>query len=226
MLTKSFIISILIFLLNGFQALSQKGTFLHFGGNDGIVHRVYMTKDYLIETAFAPNTGDFAFTRGGFYTVKDQKLIVSLEFNSNFPNDNLREVVFEDRSQWIVWEPIYTDIENYWQFSGRVNLEGQEQRRDLKLPRKTIKILEDGFFQWIAFNTETMEFSGTGGGKYMANNGVYREFIQYFSRDKSRVGAELSFDYELTNGEWHHKGFSSKGDPLHEIWVPRPDIIK
>ena len=29
------------------------------------------------------------------------------------------------------------------------------------------------------------------------------------------------FDYELINKEWNHKGFSSKGDPLHEIWVVR-----
>jgi len=23
------------------------------------------------------------------------------------------------------------------------------------------------------------------------------------------------------DGKWHHKGFSSKGDPMHEIWSVR-----
>ena len=44
---------------------------------------------------------------------------------------------------------------------------------------------------------------------------------EYFSRDDSKVGLNLEFDYELINKEWNHKGFSSKGDPLHEIWVVR-----
>ena len=29
------------------------------------------------------------------------------------------------------------------------------------------------------------------------------------------------FDYEIIDGDWNHKGFSSKGDPLHEIWSQR-----
>ena len=49
----------------------------------------------------------------------------------------------------------------------------------------------------------------------------YTENIEYFSRDNSRVGAKLKFDYKLKNEEWNHIGFSSKGDPMHEIWVKR-----
>ena len=26
---------------------------------------------------------------------------------------------------------------------------------------------------------------------------------------------------EIIDGDWNHKGFSSKGDPLHEIWSKR-----
>ena len=103
---------------------------------------------------------------------------------------------------------------------GRVR-NGNEQRRNLDRPRKTMKFLINGYFQWIAFNTETFQFSGSGGGKYITKDGKYIESIEYFSRDNSKVCLNLEFDYELVNKEWNHKGFSSKGDPLHEIWGVR-----
>lgn len=84
-----------------------------------------------------------------------------------------------------------------------------------------MKILVDGYFQWIAFNTNTFSFMGTGGGSYTAENGTYKEKIDYFSRDNKKVGISLSFSYSKNGQDWHHKGFSSKGDPIHEIWAFR-----
>ena len=84
-----------------------------------------------------------------------------------------------------------------------------------------MKILSSSRFQWIAYNTATGKFSGTGGGSYTAENGVYTEHIEFFSRDDSRVGAQLSFEYEVIENEWHHSGKSSKGKPIYEIWSPR-----
>ena len=104
--------------------------------------------------------------------------------------------------------------------SGRVRGK-TERRRDTNQPRKTMKILVDGYFQWIAFNTNTFSFMGTGGGSYTAENGIYKENIDYFSRDNKKVGISLSFSYLIKGQDWHHKGFSSKGDPLHEIWAFR-----
>jgi hypothetical protein len=49
-------------------------------------------------------------------------------------------------------------------------------------------------------------------------DGLYIEKIEFFSRDNSRVGQHLSFDYKLVNGDWVHKGLSSKGQPIHEVW--------
>ena len=62
---------------------------------------------------------------------------------------------------------------------------------------------------------------GTGGGTYSTVNGKYKENIEFFSRDDSKSGLKLEFDYEIIDGDWNHKGFSSKGDPLHEIWEKR-----
>jgi hypothetical protein len=90
--------------------------------------------------------------------------------------------------------------------------------------RKTMKILSGTHFQWIAYNSETKEFFGTGGGTYITENGKYTETIQFFSRDNNRVGAKLEFNYSLTNGEWRHSGKSSKGEPIDEIWTTRQKI--
>src|SRR5690606_30379886 len=104
-----------------------------------------------------------------------------------------------------------------WVITGRADPEG---KMNTMTPgdRRTVKILSGGRFQWIAFNSATKEFSGTGGGTYSAQNGVYTENITFFSRDDSRVGASLQFQFEVKDGKWHHKGKSSKGDPIYEIW--------
>ena len=108
--------------------------------------------------------------------------------------------------------------------AGRVTKEG-ERRRDITRPRKTMKFLKDGYFQWIAFNTETFQFFGTGGGFYLAEKGIYTENIEFFSRNNKSVGRKLPFSYEVKGSDWHHKGKSSKGKPMHEIWTRRSNLI-
>ena len=41
------------------------------------------------------------------------------------------------------------------------------------------------------------------------------------SRDDSRVGAELDFNYEIKNKDWYHTGLSIKGKPINEVWSIR-----
>ena len=108
-----------------------------------------------------------------------------------------------------------------WLMSGRKGDDGQIATRDTSGPRKTMKILSGTRFQWIAFNTETGQFFGTGGGNYTTKNGKYTENIEFFSRDNTRVGAALEFDYAVKDGAWHHSGSSSKGDPMYEVWSKR-----
>jgi hypothetical protein len=120
-----------------------------------------------------------------------------------------------------IWEKLSDskdDLIGNWVITGRK----QEGKISRSTPgaRRTVKILSDGRFQWVAFNSETKEFSGTGGGTYTAKDGKYVETITFFSRDDSRVGAELGFDFKVIDGEWHHSGLSSKGDPIYEIWTP------
>ncbi|MDB0024860.1 hypothetical protein N9E01_00810, partial [bacterium] len=59
------------------------------------------------------------------------------------------------------------------------------------------------------------------GGEYETLDEKYIESIQYFSRDDSRVGAELDFNYLVKNNDWYHSGLSSKGSPINEVWSIR-----
>jgi hypothetical protein len=81
-----------------------------------------------------------------------------------------------------------------------------------------VKILSGTRFQWIAINTHTKEFFGTGGGAYTFQGGTYTENIAFFSRDSSRVGASLRFNGKVEKDGWHHSGLSSSGDKIYEIW--------
>lgn len=109
-----------------------------------------------------------------------------------------------------------------WLITGRVTDQGPQMRTPGA--RRTMKILSGTRFQWIAYNVDTKEFFGTGGGTYTTADGKYTESIEVFSRDNSRVGANLEFDYSIKEGDWYHSGKSSKGDPINEIWSKREKI--
>ena len=98
---------------------------------------------------------------------------------------------------------------------------GVMQERETNRPRKTMKILSGTRFQWIAYDTSKKTFIASGGGTYTTKNGVYTENIEFFSRDMSRVGMKLEFEYSLKDGNWNHKGFSSRGKSINEIWTKR-----
>lgn len=114
------------------------------------------------------------------------------------------------------------ELSGAWLFTGRMTEKGIEKRT--RGARKTMKILSGTRFQWIAYNNETKEFFGTGGGTYTTTGGKYTENIDFFSRDNSRVGAKLEFDFSLVDGDWRHSGKSSKGDPIDEVWSKREKI--
>lgn len=200
--------------------LGQVFSFTTLENEQSVEHRILMDEAYLVETQFTTDPNDFIKTIGGFYEKKGNELRVSLEFNSNFNKDSLKSVVIENLDQWKKISKNTLALQGKWIMAGRVKGD-QERRRDTDRPRKTIKILIDSYFQWIAFNTATFSFHGSGGGRYNLEKGTYTEKIDYFSRDNSKVGISLDFKFTQKGLDWHHKGFSSKEDPLYEIWTLR-----
>jgi hypothetical protein len=106
-----------------------------------------------------------------------------------------------------------------WRIRAR---EGKDFKMEtiLRGSRKTLKILSGSRFQWAAFNTDTRQFFGTGGGTYaVSKDGKYTENIEFFSRDNKRMGMSLTFDCVLNGKDWTHAGQSSTGVRVHEIWA-------
>lgn len=188
---------------------------------------------YLVHTIYESSPAKFVSTMGGYYEIAEDSLKVQLEFNSDFEKTGERShhvsvsyaeggLIFNGQmDRPYTREPAMGQpLDGQWLFAMRGPDTGQERRGDTQ-PRKTLKFLMDGYFQWTAYNTDTMEFFGCGGGRYAADNGSYIEAIQFFSRDDTRAGAELDFQFERKGNDWHHTGKNSRGEPLYEIWSLR-----
>ncbi|GAA4308941.1 hypothetical protein GCM10023115_36370 [Pontixanthobacter gangjinensis] len=199
---------------------------------DKEIIRIYQD-NYFAEAAKELASREFLWALGGEYDYSNGDYTATQDFNTKLPEaigdtrdpkltfqgDN--KIKINEVKEVQVWEKI-SDSENSlngnWVITGR--------KRDGKIDkmkpgdRRTIKILGGDRFQWVAFNSATKEFYGSGAGTYSAENGKYTENIEVFSRDNNRVGAKLGFDFQLKDGQWHHSGKSSKGDPIYEIWSP------
>ena len=199
---------------------------------ENITFTTIVMDGFMAETLYNEKTGAFVRTYGGSWAVDKNLFMLKVEFSSSDSTavGKTKEQIFELKGDTITFEgsdKLWTridsgdtgDLNGAWLITGRKR-DGNMVRRTPG-DRKTMKILSSSRFQWVAFNTATGKFSGTGGGSYTAENGTYTEHIEFFSRDNSRVGAKLAFQYEVIENEWHHSGMSSKGAPIYEIWSPR-----
>jgi len=228
------ILSILLFASTAIsQSLEGSWKLIEENGkkvSDKEVIRIYQD-NYFAEGAKKVDSNEFLWALGGEFTNDDYT--TTQDFNTRFPemigetqdpklsfqdDDKLQ---IKNATDLQVWERISNaenDLNGNWVITGRKRNGNLNKMKPGD--RRTIKILSGDRFQWVAFNSATKEFSGTGGGTYSAENGKYTENIEFFSKDDSRVGASLGFNYEVKDGEWHHSGKSSKGDPIYEIWSP------
>lgn len=183
------------------------------------------------------NNKRFIGTYGGSYRLDGDQYTATIEFHSLNPEtvgDSFGgRIKMQNGMLFIEGEGAYGEwkrvddgtpgkLAGAWLITGRMG--NGKMSKMTPGARRTMKILSGTRFQWIAYNVETREFSGTGGGTYTTKNGKYTENIEFFSRDNSRVGASLNFDYTIEDGAWRHKGLSSKGEPIDEVWTKREKI--
>ena len=180
----------------------------------------------------------FEGTYGGTCTASGGQLVVKNDFNTFDSTRVGKSDAWAYRSQngkWQLsgtgsggkgtetWEKLDekaagTSLAGAWQIRLRENEDGR--MGEMKPgPRQTIKFLSASRFQWVAFNNETRQFFGTGGGTYSATGGKYTETIEFFSRDPNRVGMQLSFNFALEGTRWRHSGQSTTGNRINEVWV-------
>ena len=194
------------------------------------------TPDYFIYAVYSLADKKFVSAGGGTWQMTNEGLNELYEFNTKNPElvgttkrittsahdaDPLVTEVYNgselERHIWKQLDNGKSPLFGAWRITER---ERSGQMSAMRLgPRKTLKILSGTRFQWAAFNVETKEFFGTGGGTYETSTDKYVEHIDFFSRDNSRVGADLSFDFHREKDKWYHSGLSSKGNPIAEIWT-------
>ncbi len=228
---------LLLAALTGFAALrpaapTLDGAWWQTNAPAGQTVVLTLADGYAMETTFEPSR--FLGSRGGAIRMEGNSLNLSVEFDTR---DSARVGQTEPQPMALqaarltlgkatferLDEPsAQTPLAGLWRITGREGENGQVnsmQRGD----RKTIKLLTGTRFQWAAINPKTKQFSGTGGGTYTLKDGKYTETIDFFSRDNSRVGRSLSFDCEIKGNDratdrWHHRGQSSTGGKVSEVW--------
>ena len=190
---------------------------------------------FFAATRYSVSDKKFIGTWGGTFRTEKGKLVMMQEFNTLEIDRIGTETALDSKVSKQKWtlgtqKTEFTRLDDgkpgalsgAWLITGRmVNGKATSNRPGA---RRTMKILSGTRFQWIAYNVDTKEFFGTGGGTYTTIDGKYTETIEFFSRDNSRVGSTLTFDFSIEEGRWRHKGLSSKGEPIDEYWSKRESI--
>lgn len=230
-----FFLSLLIFYSFTTQA-QLEGAWTSNSGTEELTY-IFSGK-YFAVTRYSASEKKFIGTWGGTFRVEKGNLIELQEFNTLDPGKIGTETVRASKISKSKWLAELTGTEKIefkrvddgkpgalagaWLITGRmVNGKATSNRPGA---RRTMKILSGTRFQWIAYNVDTKEFFGTGGGTYTTVDGKYTENIEFFSRDNSRVGSTLNFEFSIEEGRWRHKGLSSKGEPIDEYWSKRESI--
>ena len=205
------------------------GTWEKKAGNEEQV--LLFADGYFTHTTYDKQSRRFIQTRGGTYSLNNNTLTVNYEFDTKekdhvgqasvYPvtlsENTLNANLNGTRESWKRVDEGNTNLAGLWKITARQQ-DGTLVPIHQSGTRKTVKILTSSRFQWAAIDPGTKQFMGTGGGTYTFRDGKYTEHIEFFSRDSSRVGSSLSFDGKLENGDWHHSGLSSRGDPIYEVW--------
>ena len=228
------VIIILISVSTNAQNITGSWERIHFS-NDGkeLKSIVIFTESHQSISIIENKTGKLIHSNGGTWSLDGNTMTEVVEFDTDNPervgssvvfdielNNDYLKIVGSDRKFSRNDDGSPGKLNGAWLMSSRFR-NGVMQVRETNRPRKTMKILSGTRFQWIAYDTSKKTFIATGGGTYTTKNGVYTENIEFFSRDISRVGMKLEFEYSLKDGNWNHKGFSSRRKAINEIWTKR-----
>jgi hypothetical protein len=228
---KTSIVSLLALLLANFALAQHQPDGAWEFRDNGTIRTLIIEDNYFSMAVYKTDEKKFFDSYGGTMQYGNGKINGKIEFNSSNKEGIGKTYAYPVKIQGNEMLLTRNGTRELWkrlddgkgQLAGNWRIISREQNGKMNTmdpgPRKTVKILSATRFQWIAINTETGEFFGTGGGKYTLENGKYTEMIEFFSRDSSRVGLSLSFDARVDGREWHHSGKNSRGEPINEIWL-------
>jgi hypothetical protein len=238
---KTSIVSVIVFfvstLLLSAQDLSGAWKLVQQNGKPFSDECIKIYVDGYFMFAIHDKEGKFKRAGGGYFTMEKKSYTENLDFYTADSTQVRKPVTYSfalKKDELIIEAPMHgstlketwqridnsgSPLKGAWRFGARVDDNGVAgERRGGVSPRQTIKILSGKYFQWAAFNYETKQFMGTGGGTYELKDGKYTESINFFSRDNSRAGMSLTFDARIDSSDWYHKGKGTTGNPVSEVW--------
>lgn len=232
---------VLLFVIMGFKPAPQNpvnpvGAW-QLNGKGG-EQTVLIFSDQIFSAAtFNQGEKKFIASWGGAYTLQQNKVLVSCEWNSldstqvgttialELSSSNGKLSIDKLPGEWTQMDDgTPGKLAGAWIITGSYNNDVVAKRRSPFHPRRTMKLLSGKHFQWIAYNVVTKQFIDTGGGTYTTTDGKYTETISYFTKTAASVGKTLGFDYSFVDGDWRHKGQKSTGGVMDECWTRRAKL--
>src|SRR5690625_2402736 len=121
-----------------------------------------LTDDYFSAITFKDQ--EYISSKGGTYEFKENELLVNTEYNDRNPSKVGEQITYqltfegdnftdEKGDKFIKQPPHSQKLDGVWKISGRYN-NGKFEEIGHTGSRKTIKILKDGYFQWIALEPD------------------------------------------------------------------------
>lgn len=193
---------------------------------------ILVTEQIVSLTQFETNSHKLIATYGGTYRAKGKILEILQEWNSQ---DSLqvgqkKAISYQiKKGQLLLNQQVFNPkdhgesgkMKGAWIIVGNFSGDVMSRRPSPFFPRRTMKIHTGKAFQWIAYNVQTKQFFGTGGGYYSTQGNTYTEEIVFFTKASSSIGKKLPFEFQLQDGIWRHKGQKSTGGPMDEAWSRR-----
>lgn len=201
--------------------------------DDGTIGTLIVTDTHFSIAWYRVKPAKFVSTEGGTWSRTDEGVRVTYEYDTAAPDHvgTARTIPFTKTADQLTaagmaWKRLDSGtpgaLEGAWLMTGRKRDGAISTRKPGA--RRTMKILSGTRFQWIAYNVETKEFFGSGGGTYSTVDGKYTENIEFFSRDDAKAGRSLEFQYDMVEDAWHHIGKSTAGEAMHEVWNRREKL--
>ncbi len=221
------------FFLQSNAAFAQNSLEGSWSNSQGDVSTWILVTDQIISiTEFETNSHKLISTMGGTYKSKHKELEILQEWNSK---DSLqvgqkKRLSYQiKKGQLLLDQQVFIPNEKgesgkmkgAWIIVGNFSGEVLSRRNNPFFPRRTMKIHTGKAFQWIAYNVQTKQFFGTGGGYYNTQGNTYTEEIVFFTKASSSIGKKLPFEFQIQDGIWRHKGQKSTGGPMDEAWSRR-----
>lgn len=198
---------------------------------DNAMRTMIVMDGYYAQAQFDSAQRVFEGAFGGPFTLANGIVRGKVDFNSIDPSqigsdfslpltlegDRLVIGAGDEKETWTRLDTGKAALAGTWRLSGRET--NGKMNEVAASPRRMLKLVSEKRYHWITFDVVTQTFVGSGGGTYTFTDGKYVENIEFFAGNASRVGMALPFTGEIKDGKWHHRGQSSAGDALYQVWT-------